>query len=239
MKLLEIQEIDSRLLRLRHRRATLPQLAELKKLEAERGGVLDRARDARILVDDLTVEQAKAETDVEQVRTRRERDRKRIDEGLVSNPKDLTRLNHELDSLERRIATLEDEELEVMQKLEDAKAALEQVEQELTGFDQRVVDLEAERDAAFAEIDTELRAVEITRGPATAGMPENLMALYDRLREQKAGVGAALLRARECGGCRLTLDHDAIEEARAAAPDEVVRCEECQRILVRTEESGL
>ncbi len=126
-----------------------------------------------------------------------------------------------------------------MEKLEEARTALERVDQELAGFDQRVADLEAERDAEFTEIDRQIKAVEITRGPATAGMPEPLMALYDRLREQKSGLGAALLRARECGGCRLTLDHDAIEEARAAAPDEVVRCEECQRILVRTEESGL
>lgn len=239
MKLLEIQEIDSRVLQLRHRRNSLPQLAELAKLADERDEVLNRSRDAQIVVEDLEVDAAKAESDVEQVRVRRERDRKRVDEGLVSNPKDLTRLTYELESLERRVATLEDEQLEIMEKLEEARAALEQVTQELTAFDQRVADLEAERDAEWAEIDTQLKAVEITRGPAVEGMPENLMALYDRLREQKAGLGAALLTRRECGGCRLTLDHDAIEEARAAAPDDVVRCEECSRILVRTEESGL
>ncbi|MFC6152073.1 zinc ribbon domain-containing protein [Nocardioides yefusunii] len=238
MKLLEIQEIDSRLLQLRHRRNTLPQLAEIAGLADQHEEVVNRFRDAQILVEDLEIDAAKAESDVEQVRVRRERDRKRVDEGLVP-AKDLTRLNYELESLERRVTTLEDEQLEVMENLEQARAALEQVTQELTAFEQRVADLEAERDAEWAEIDKQIKAVEITRGPATAGMPENLMALYDRMREQKAGLGAALLTRRECGGCRLTLDHDAIEEARAAAPDDVVRCEECSRILVRNEESGL
>ena len=65
------------------------------------------------------------------------------------------------------------------------------------------------------------------------------MALYERLREQKGGVGAALLRARQCGGCQLTLDASEIARIKAAPVDEVLRCEECQRILVRTEESGV
>lgn len=239
MKLLDVQDIDSRLLQLRHRRKTLPQLAEIATLEGERAGVQDRVRDARILVSDLEVERAKAESDVAQVRTRRERDRKRVDEGLVTNPKDLTRLNHELESLERRVSTLEDEELEVMEKLEEAQGALEQVEQELAGFDQRVADLQAQVDAENTEIDTQIKAVEITRGPAVADLPADLLALYDRLREQKGGLGAALLRARECGGCRLTLDHAELASIKAAAPDEVVRCEDCGRIMVRTNESGL
>ena len=70
-------------------------------------------------------------------------------------------------------------------------------------------------------------------------MPADLLALYDRLRDQKGGVGAAALRARECEGCRLTLDNAELAVIRTAPSDEVIRCEECQRILVRTHESGL
>ena len=77
------------------------------------------------------------------------------------------------------------------------------------------------------------------RAPAVAGMPEDLLSLYDRLRELKGGVGAAALRARECGGCRLSLDPAELTRIRGASMDEVIRCEECQRILVRTSESGL
>jgi predicted nucleic acid-binding Zn-ribbon protein len=199
----------------------------------------DQARDARIAVDDLTAEQTKVDADVEQVRTRRDRDRHRMDQGLISNPKDLERMQHEMTSLERRIVTLEDEELEVMARLEDAQRTLEELTAQLADAEQRNRRLEEARDAKYAEIDAELATLTGQRVPVAAEVPDDLMALYDRLRAAKNGVGAAALRARQCSGCMLTLDNAEVGKIRAAAEDEVLRCEECQRILVRTEESGL
>lgn len=234
-----MQEIDSRLAQLRHRRATLAQLTELASLESERALVRDRVRDAQIEVDDLSVEQTKAEADVEQVRVRRARDRKRMDEGQITNPKDLTRMTHELESLERRVSKLEDDELAIMEQLETAQATLTRANEELTAIDQRVADLEAERDEQWTQIDAEAAQVQASREAACEGIPEDLLALYERLRASKDGLGAALLRARECGGCRLSLDHLELAAVKAAPADEVVRCEECSRIMVRTNESGL
>jgi predicted nucleic acid-binding Zn-ribbon protein len=199
----------------------------------------NQARDARIVVDDLTAEQTKVDADVEQVRTRRDRDRSRMDQGLVSNPKDLERMQHEMASLERRIVTLEDEELEVMARLEDAQRTLDELTAQLADAEQRNRRLEEARDAKYAEIDAELATLTGQRVPVAAEVPDDLMALYDRLRAAKNGVGAAALRARQCSGCMLTLDNAELGKIRAAADDEVLRCEECQRILVRTEESGL
>ena len=113
VKLLDVADLDSRAGQLRHQRAHLPELAEIASLTDERTALTDQVRDARIVVDDLTVEQAKADREVEQVKTRRERDRNRMDTGQITNPKDLERMQHELVSLERRITTLEDAELEV------------------------------------------------------------------------------------------------------------------------------
>jgi predicted nucleic acid-binding Zn-ribbon protein len=191
------------------------------------------------VVEDLTAEQAKVDADVEAVRTRRTRDRDRMDQGLVSNPKDLQRMQHELESLERRISSLEDQELEVMEQLEEAQRAHDDLRAKVDEADEQLATLTAARDEKAAALDADLAEVEASRAPALAGMPEDLLALYDRLREQKGGVGAAALRARECGGCRLSLDPAELSRIRGAGPDEVIRCEECQRILVRTSESGL
>jgi uncharacterized protein len=199
----------------------------------------DQARDARITVDDLTAEQTKVDADVEQVKTRRDRDRSRIDQGLITNPRDLERMQHEMESLERRITTLEDEELEVMARLEDAERSLEELTTQLSDADARKLKLEEARDSRYAEIDAELAELAAQRGPVAEGMPADLLALYDRLRAAKNGVGAAALRARQCSGCMLGLDNAELGTIRAAADDEVLRCEECQRILVRTDESGL
>jgi uncharacterized protein len=191
------------------------------------------------MVDDLTAEQKKVDQDVEAVKTRRARDRDRMDQGLVTNPKDLERMQHELGSLERRISSLEDEELEVMEKLEDAQRELDELQRLVAETDERLHALTATRDEKLAEIDARLQQVQADRGPAAEGLPADLLALYDRLREQKGGVGAAALRARECGGCRLSLDSVELTRSKGLPDDEVVRCEECQRILVRTAESGL
>lgn len=238
LQLLDVAELDRRVAQLRHQRAHLPELAEITALEKERTALTDQVRDARIVVDDLTVEQAKADREVEQVKARRERDRTRMDTGQITNPKDLERMQHELVSLERRIGTLEDAELEVMEALEEAQQLLDGLGIRADDIDAKLAELVAARDEKQASIDASLTEVAGARGPALDGMPDDLLALYERLREQK-GVGAALLRARQCGGCNMTLDASELSRIRSAPADEVIRCEECQRILVRTDESGL
>jgi predicted nucleic acid-binding Zn-ribbon protein len=238
LKLLDIQELDSRAAQLRHARTTVPEIAEIAAVTAERRTIEDRARDARIVVDDLTAAQAKAESDVENVRTRRRRDQERMDSGAITNPKDLERMQHELATLDRRVGVLEDEELELMEQLEEAQGSLVVLEEKLAAFDARLTELAEARDAKLAELDRQLAEVTAERPAAVEGMPADLLALYDKLRESK-GIGAAELRARRCGGCQLELDTAELNRIKTLPSNEVVRCEECSRILVRTAESGL
>jgi predicted nucleic acid-binding Zn-ribbon protein len=162
-----------------------------------------------------------------------------MDQGLVTNPRDLERMQHEMGSLERRITSLEDEELEVMARLEDAQRTLDELTAQLADAGARNGRLEQTRDERYVEIDAELAELAARRGPVADSVPGDLLTLYDRLRAAKDGVGAAALRARQCSGCMLSLDNAEIVKIRAAADDEVLRCEECQRILVRTDESGI
>jgi len=239
VRLLDLQELDSHADLLRHQRRSLPEAARLTELVGARTLTDDQARDARIEVDDLAVEQAKVDADVEQVKARRERDQQRIDQGLISNPKDIQRMQQEMVSLERRITSLEDDEIEVMERAEEAQRTLDSLTAQLTDTDAEIADLTAQRDARLAEIDQALGELDGRRGPIVSDLPGDLLALYDRLRESKGGVGAALLRARRCAGCNLDLDHAEVATIRAAADDEVIRCDDCSRILVRTSESGL
>ena len=234
-----MQELDARADRLRHQRAKLPELAEIAELTTKRTDVDNLARDVRIAVDDLTVEQKKVDLDVEAVKTRRKRDRDRMDQGLITNPKDLERMQHELESLERRISSLEDDELEVMEKIEEAQKELTQYEAMVAETDERLSALATARDEKLASIDDELQSVVAERAPAAEGLPDDLLKLYLKLRESKGGVGAAMLRARTCSGCQLGLDGVEMSRIQGLPEDEVVRCEECDRILVRTSESGL
>jgi predicted nucleic acid-binding Zn-ribbon protein len=239
LALLDLQELDSRADQLRHQRSTLPELAEIASLTTSRAELDGRRRDAQIAVDDLTAEQAKVDADVEQVKARRLRDQQRMDQGLITSPKDLERMQGELESLQRRITSLEDDELEVMARLEDAQRDLDELSAQVIAADEKLAELSTSRDNKTKGIDESLQAVTTQRGPAADAIPPDLLALYDRLRSSKGGVAVGALRARECSGCRLSLDPAELASIRAAAPDEVIRHEECQRILVRTPESGL
>jgi uncharacterized protein len=239
VRLLDLQDLDSRADQLRHQRRSLAELAVLAELTEERGRLDGRIQDARIAVEDLTADQVKVDADVEQVKARRERDQQRIDQGLVSNPKDIQRMQQEMVSLERRITSLEDDEIEVMERLEEAQGTLDGLTAQLAETDQKIAAATASRDTKLAEIGRSLGDVETQRAPVAADLPDDLVLLYDRLRESKGGVGAALIRARRCSGCMLDLDHAELATIRAAADDDVIRCEECSRILVRTSESGL
>jgi len=238
VKLLDVCELDSRALQLRHRRAHLPQAAVVAELQASKKTTDDAVRDARITRDDLERVQKKADADVEAVKTRRRRDQERMDSGAISSAKDLERMQHELATLDRRISVLEDEELEVMEQLEEAQASVTRLEAELAEINEKLAVAVDSVDVETSKIDGELAAVAEERAPALEGIPDDLLALYSRLSE-KMGVGAAELRARRCGGCNLQLDPAEISRIRGLAADEVVRCEECSRILVRTAESGL
>ena len=187
---------------------------------------------------DIQREVAKAEADVQLVRDRAARDRARLDSGTGS-AKDLQALQHELESLARRQAELEDVELEVMERAEDAESAANQLAAERETLSAQLAEATAARDAALAELDAEAARVAAPRADTVAGVGEDLVALYEKIRAQNGGVGAAALRQRRCGGCQLELNNVDMNRIKAAAPDEVLRCEECRRILVRTAESGI
>lgn len=238
-RLLDLQALDAQVDHLRHQRAHPPEAAEIKELQGKRADVDGRLRDQRIVVDDLAVTLKKADADVEQVKVRRQRDQQRIDSGAVGNPKDLERMQHEMATLERRISVLEDEEIEVMEQHEEAQSALAELTAAIDELDARLGVLTGSRDEKAAKVDAELASVAAGRDAIVADIPGDLLALYEKLRAAKGGVAVSELRARQCGGCRLSLDAGEIAAIRATAPDQVVRHEECQRILVRTAESGL
>ena len=239
LKLLDVQELDSRLDTLTHRLKRLPEAVELETLRSQRTDIDDRARDARIRVDDLVREQKKADADVEQVKSRRKRDQDRIDQGLITSPKDLERMQHELASLERRITSLEDTELEVMERLETEQNELDALSKQLSELDEQITTTTLARDEKAGSVNAQLEGTLAERTQTAAGLPDDLIALYGKLRQQKDGVGAAALRARRCGGCRLELNASDLAVMAKTPSNEVLRCEECSRILVRTSESGI
>lgn len=237
-RLLDLAELDSVIDRLAHRRRTLPELAEIDEISARVARLATQAIAAETEAGDLAREQTKAEADVDSVRVRAERDQKRLDSGQVSSPKDLASLQSEITSLNRRQGDLEEVVLEIMERREAADAQVAKIVAERDRLAADRDGAEDRRDAVFAEIDKESAEVKGRRSGIVADIPADLLALYEKLREQ-SGVGAAMLQGARCLGCRTSLSIAEINRIKACSHDEVIRCEECRRILVRTPESGL
>ncbi len=237
LTLLEVQRHDLEVDRARHRRASLPEAVRVAELDAAAKALDDDITRAAVEVSDLEAEQRKADADVDLVRLRSDKDRALLD--TINDAKQLSNLQHELESLARRQAELEDVELEVMERLESAQKSHAGL---LAQRDTVAADLAGARDAldaALADLADEEQIALAARAAAAEGIPADFLALYDKLRADNAGIGAAALSRGRCEGCRIELTPVDLGRIREAPPTEVIRCEECRRILVRTPESGL
>jgi predicted nucleic acid-binding Zn-ribbon protein len=235
--LLDLAAVDTELARIAHRRKTLPEQQEVARLEAEHATHKDAVVAVEIVIEDLDRDIRKLEEEIDAVRKREERDRGMLRDGAVG-AKQLSELQHELDSLERRQSVLEDELLEVMERREASDADYQHAGAQLSKIDDDLDTVRRQRDEAVADLDVAQHRCQTSRAALSEATPAELRAIYeDQL--AKHGVGAALLQARRCGGCRIELDRGELARIAKATPETVLRCPECGAILVRTKESGL
>ena len=236
-RLLDLQAVDTALAQLAHRRKSLPELAEIDAVARELSALEDERVRAQVAVDDLDRDITRFEKDIEQVRQRKDKDQKRLDAGAAM--REIEGLQHELATLNRRQSELEDAELELMEQRETAEQTLAEVQKRLAAAVERRGDGRAPpRRGERARSPRSRSSRPQARVPLAADLPADLVTLYDKIRSD-TGLGAALFRAGRCGGCRIELYGADLNRVKSAPADEVVRCEECRRIMVRTAESGL
>lgn len=237
--LLDLQGFDTKLLQLAHKRAGLPEISAAQDAEVELGSIKMRLVAAQTEASDLKINQLKAESDVEQVVSRSRRDQERLNSGAVSAPKELESLQHEIGTLAKRQSELEDVELEIMQAYENAQQAVAELLASEIKTTEKLAAVSQARDELFADIDFEINSLTLQRTQMANQLPVDLIALYDKIRADQGGVGAALIHRGACQGCHITIDAQEIDQIRKMAADAIARCDQCRRILVRTAESGL
>lgn len=231
-RLLDLQQVETAIDQLNHKAKSLP-LA--KELDAARTAVPIAENELvarKTAVADLQILVKRADADVEQVRLRIERDSALVDGGTLS-AKDLVNMQHELDTLKRRQVTLEDEELEIMSQVEAAQKLVDEQEEVLTELKEKFNELNAQVSAILAEINAEKQVKVALSSEMRLGIDAELLKLYDKIRADHGGIGAAALSGKTCGGCRIEVSATDLAAINAASADEVVRCDECRRILVR------
>ena len=186
-RLLELADLDTELGRLAYRRRNLPEIAELDQLAARGAQVRDDTTRAATELSDLDREQARSERDVEQVRVRIDRDQQRLDAGKVSNARELESLQSEIASLRRRQGDLEEVVLDLMERREAAQSRRDEASAAAETVAAEDGEVTARRDAALADIAEHESKAGDARTSIASGVPEELLALYDRVRTQVGG----------------------------------------------------
>jgi predicted nucleic acid-binding Zn-ribbon protein len=231
-RLLDVARIDQNMSAAEHRRRTLPELATI----AAESTRVEELRNAGVLaqteIGDLDRAARKLDNEIDAVRARSKRDSERLASGAAP-AKDLENMQHEIVSLARRQATLEDEALELMERREEADATFAVNQRELAAAGTALSAAQERRDAVFADIDAEISRSIAERESLVEGMPADLVALYEKIRA-RGRVAAAALNGSRCEACRMDLDRSALGEIWAAGVEDVVRCTECGAILIRS-----
>ncbi len=229
-RLLDLQAEDSAISRLQLRRASLPEaqrLAEVKDLLDELESDLDIATKQ---ADEIAREQARIEGEISLVEAKTGKEEKRLFSGAVANPRELGALQAEVEMLKRKRSTAEDSLLEVMVQRDDAVETMQRLASEREGAASQAEQLSATVDALISDIDAQLGSHQEARQGISAELPEDLVRLYEQVRDAKGGVGAAALVGGACQGCHTQLAAKEVERLRAAGG--VQRCDNCRRILV-------
>lgn len=237
-QLLRVQDLDTAMAQLQHRRVTLGERRELEAAEEALATIEDRAAAVGGRRDQLQARQAALEEQVAAEEARRRGLEDRMYAARGSATRDLQAMDGEIQHLSQRLAELEEAELEVMVEQEPLDAELARLDDERARLREAAATLRGALEVAEAVVVDELAAMEADRATAAVGLPEDLAARYDQLRRKLGGVGAARLVGNRCDGCHLELPSAEIDRIRHLPPGTAATCDQCGRILVRAAPAG-
>ena len=231
-RLLALQQIDIDLLKIAHKIKNSPLNSNLESLNCNLIDSKNLLIAAETEKSDIQHELSRSEIDVEQVVSRIEKDEKRLASG-TGTPKELEQIQHELGTLAKRRSELEEVELEIMVRVDDVSKRITDLQKQLASFEAELARVQSELEIEVRSLDSAKQISLTAREALAPQIDKELLALYEKIRSSSDGLGAAQLVGDSCGGCHLKLNAAEMEKIKSLSDDEVVRCEECRRILIR------
>ena len=230
--LLTVQDLDTSITQLQHRRVALAEASGLAAVEAELAGLEAERSDAATRRAALAATQKDLEEQIGAINERRTTIEQRLYAATSSSARDLQAMSDEVRHLTERRAELEELELVAMLDQDRVDAELAALRERMAPLEARAEELRAQVTHDGLEIDAELASAVGSRAAEAALLPAALSDRYEALRARLKGTGAARLIKNRCDGCHLELSSVEVEKIRALPPGEVATCEQCGRILV-------
>lgn len=230
LRLLELQKVDSTIDRLEGRLRNLPEQAALDALQARLAELDVEIAERQVALNDAQTRQKRLDHEVDTLGQKITAESNRLYSGVVKNAKELSDLSREIEALKRRKDTLEDNDLAVMEEREGIEKELAVLGDQRSGLVAEIDQARAARDAASGEVGVALVAAQAEHAAKLPSIDPELKTLYDRIRASHNGVGVAGMVDGVCQGCHVRLPYQEAERVRTATG--VIRCDECQRLLV-------
>lgn len=230
--LMQLQELDTEIFQLNHKLKTMPEHEQIAAIHTRLENAAVELKVIETELEDVAIDLRRSEVDVEAVTARMEKDEKRLSAGL-GTPKELEQTQHELVTLAKRKAELEDGELEIMMRHDGIKKRVDELKNDEAGLKQLELELNVRIENATTEINGLISRAADNRMKLVPQIDSALLETYEKIRQSQGGVGAALLVGNKCDGCHLEINAIEVERIKTLADDDVLRCEECRRILVR------
>ncbi len=230
--ILELQLLDNEIMQANTKLKSLPEIEQLLHIEKRVTAANDELSVVKSESDQIALELRRGEVDVETVTDRIKKDEARLSSGNAT-PKELEQLQHEVESLKKRQEALEEIELEIMIRNDAVIARKNTLTTDLTSLQTLKDEISGRLQSATDEINKVIAAKNTARTLVANKIEKPLLDLYEKIRGNGGGVGAAALVGNKCNGCNLAINAVEMERIKSLAKDELLRCEECRRILVR------
>ena len=230
--LMQLQKLDTEINQLNFKLKSMPEHEQIAAIHSRLEHSAVELQVVETELEDVTIDLRRSEVDVEAVTMRMEKDEKRLNAGL-GTPKELEQTQHELATLAKRKADLEDSELEIMLRHESVKKRADELKSDEEGLRKLELELNVRIENARTELDALIATAANDRMKLAPQIDSALLEVYEKVRASQGGVGAALLIGNKCDGCHLQINAVELERIKTLADDEVLRCEESRRILVR------
>ena len=230
--LMQLQKLDTEIHQLNFKLKSLPEHEQITAIHSRLEHAAVELKVVETELEDVTIDLRRSEVDVEAVTMRMEKDEKRLNAGL-GTPKELEQTQHELATLAKRKAELEDGELEIMMRHDGVTKRVDELKSDEEGLKKLELELNIRIENATTELNVLIAKAAEDRMKLAPQIDKALLDIYEKVRESQGGIGAALLIGNKCDGCHLQINAVELERIKTLADDDVLRCEECRRILVR------
>lgn len=230
--ILQLQYFDDEIMQANTKLKSLPEVEQLAHIEKRIAAATEELSTVKAEADQISLELRRGEADVETVTDRIKKDEARLNAGTAS-AKELEQTQHEIETLKKRQAALEEIELEIMVRSEAVQARLKVLTTDLESLEILKGEINTRLKTATTEINLVILAKQKSRTELVPNIEKPLLDLYEKIRSTSNGVGAATLVGNKCNGCHLAINAVEMERIKGLAADELLRCEECRRILVR------